>query len=115
MIEIIHQAHDQHCDDEFMKEIRPSKNQHVKYLPKIFLLINQLKNPFIGPLIKNTFKQQLVNNGEANIYCYDKNVCHKIFGAHVAKFYGRLRLVRSVWRSSKLSVFKVDWNCNFVG
>ena len=28
--------------------------------------------------------------------------------AHVAKFYGRLRLVRSVWRASKFSVFKID-------
>ena len=35
--------------------------------------------------------------------------------AHVAKFYGRLRLIRSVWRASKFSVFKIDWNCNFVG
>ena len=35
--------------------------------------------------------------------------------AHVAKFYGRLRLIRSVWRASKLSVFKIDRNCNFVG
>ena len=34
--------------------------------------------------------------------------------AHVAKFYGRLRLIRSVWRVSKFSVFKLDWNCNFV-
>ena len=33
----------------------------------------------------------------------------------IAKFYTRLRLMRSVWRASKLSVFKIDWNCNFVG
>ena len=32
--------------------------------------------------------------------------------AHVAKFYGRLRLIRSVWRASTFSVFKIDWNCN---
>ena len=31
--------------------------------------------------------------------------------AHVAKFYGRLRLIRSVWRASKLSVFKINGNC----
>ena len=31
------------------------------------------------------------------------------------KFYGRLWLIRSVWRASKYSVFKIDWNCNFVG
>ena len=37
------------------------------------------------------------------------------YGLHVAKFYGRLRLIRSVWRASKLSVFKIDRNCNFVG
>ena len=35
--------------------------------------------------------------------------------AHVAKFYGRLRLIRSVWRASKFSVFKIDSNCDFVG
>ena len=35
--------------------------------------------------------------------------------AHVAKFYGRLRLIRSVWRASNFSVFKIDRNCNFVG
>ena len=35
--------------------------------------------------------------------------------AHVAKVYNRLRLIRSVWRASKFSVFKIDWNCNFVG
>ena len=34
---------------------------------------------------------------------------------HVAKFYGRLRLIRSVWRALKFSVFKIDWNCNFCG
>ena len=34
--------------------------------------------------------------------------------AHVAKFYGRLRLICSVWRASYFSVFKIDWNCNFV-
>ena len=36
-------------------------------------------------------------------------------GHNVAKFYGQLRLIRSVWRASKFSVFKIDWNCNFVG
>ena len=35
--------------------------------------------------------------------------------AHVAKFYRRLRLIRSVWRTSSFSVFKIDWNCNFMG
>ena len=35
--------------------------------------------------------------------------------AHVAKFYSRFRLTCSVWRASKFSVFKIDWNCNFVG
>ena len=35
--------------------------------------------------------------------------------AYVAKFFGRLRLIRSVLRASKFSVFKIDWNCNFVG
>ena len=35
--------------------------------------------------------------------------------AHVAEFYCRIRLIRSVWRESKFSVFKIDWNCNFVG
>ena len=34
--------------------------------------------------------------------------------AHVAKFFGWHRLIRSVWRASKFSVFKNDWNCNFV-
>ena len=29
--------------------------------------------------------------------------------------YGRPRLIRSIWRASKFSVFKIDWNCNFVG
>ena len=33
--------------------------------------------------------------------------------AHVAKFYGRLRLIRSVLRASKFSVFEIDWKCNF--
>ena len=28
--------------------------------------------------------------------------------AHVAKFYGRLRLIRSVWRASKFPVFKIE-------
>ena len=31
------------------------------------------------------------------------------------QFYGRLRLIRSVWRASKFSVFKIDRNGNFVG
>ena len=35
--------------------------------------------------------------------------------AHVAKFYGWLRLIRSVWRTSKFSFFKIDRNFNFVG
>ena len=35
--------------------------------------------------------------------------------AHVARFYGRLQLIRSVWRASKFSVFKIDRNCSFVG
>ena len=34
--------------------------------------------------------------------------------AHVAKFYSRLRLIYSVCRASKFSVFKIDWNCNSV-
>ena len=35
--------------------------------------------------------------------------------AHVAKFYGWLRLIRSVWRAPKFCVFKINWNCNYVG
>ena len=35
--------------------------------------------------------------------------------AHVAKLYGRLRLIRSVLRASKFFVLKIDWNCNFRG
>ena len=34
--------------------------------------------------------------------------------AYVAKFNGRLRLMRSDLRASQLRV-KIDWNCNFVG
>ena len=34
--------------------------------------------------------------------------------AHVAKFYGRLRLIRSVWEHQNFP-YKIDWNCNFVG
>ena len=34
--------------------------------------------------------------------------------AHVAKFYGRLRLIRS-FESIKIFRVKIDWNCNFVG
>ena len=34
---------------------------------------------------------------------------------HVAKFYGRLRLIRSVLRTSKFFVLEIYWNCNFVG
>ena len=34
--------------------------------------------------------------------------------AYVAKFYGRLRLIRSV-ESIKILRVKIDWNCNFVG
>ena len=33
---------------------------------------------------------------------------------HVAKFYGRLRLIPSVFRASKFSVIKIDWNYSFV-
>ena len=33
----------------------------------------------------------------------------------MAKLYGRFRLIRSVWRASKFSVFEIDLNCNFVG
>ena len=33
----------------------------------------------------------------------------------VAKFYGRLRLISSVLRASKLSVLKIDKDCNFMG
>ena len=33
----------------------------------------------------------------------------------VAKFYGRLRLIPSVLRASKLSVLKIDKKCNFMG
>ena len=35
--------------------------------------------------------------------------------AHVAKIYGRLRLIRSVLRAWKIFRIKIDWNCNFVG
>ena len=36
--------------------------------------------------------------------------------AHVAKFYGRLRLIRSVFkRASKFNVIKINWNCHFEG
>ena len=35
--------------------------------------------------------------------------------AHFVKFYSRLRLICSVWRASKFSVFKIEWNCNSVG
>ena len=34
---------------------------------------------------------------------------------YVAKFYGRLRLIRSLWWASKFPCFKIHWNCNFVG
>ena len=43
-----------------------------------------------------------------------ENIWSTYIRAHVAKFYGRLWLIRSVWRASKLSVFKIDWNCRFV-
>ena len=29
-------------------------------------------------------------------------------------FHGRLQLIRGVWRASKFSVFKTNWNCSFV-
>ena len=32
---------------------------------------------------------------------------HRVPGAHVAKFYGRFRLVRSVLRASQISVYKL--------
>ena len=35
--------------------------------------------------------------------------------SHLTKFFGRLRLIPSVLRASKLSVFKINWNCKFVG
>ena len=35
--------------------------------------------------------------------------------AHLAKFYCLLRLIGSVWKASKFSVYKIDWKCNFVG
>ena len=35
--------------------------------------------------------------------------------AHVPKFYSRLRLICSVWRALKFSVFEIDRNCNSVG
>ena len=35
--------------------------------------------------------------------------------AHVAKLYGRLQLIRSVWRASTFSVLKTDRNCYIVG
>ena len=66
----------------------------------------------------------ILNRGSTSNYRYIKapllDVCHCWWTsesprAHVAKFYGRLRLIRSVWRASKFSVFKIDWNCNFVG
>ena len=34
--------------------------------------------------------------------------------AHVGKFYGRLRLIRSVWEHQNFP-YEIDWNCNFVG
>ena len=34
--------------------------------------------------------------------------------AHVAKFYDRLRLIRSVWEHQNFYV-KIDWKCNFMG
>ena len=47
-------------------------------------------------------------------------VCHCMWTresqkALVAKFYGQLRLIRSVLRASKLSVFKTEWNRKLVG
>ena len=35
--------------------------------------------------------------------------------AHVAMFFNRFRMIRSICRASKFSVFKIDRNCNFVG
>ena len=43
-----------------------------------------------------------------------KNHCFKIYSI-IAKFYGRLRLIRSIWRASIFSVLKINWNCNYVG
>ena len=45
-------------------------------------------------------------------YTYLQIMCPR---AHVAKFYGRLQLIRSVWRASKFSVLKIDRNCNIEG
>ena len=34
--------------------------------------------------------------------------------AHVAKLYGRLQLICSVWEHQNFP-YEIDWNCNFVG
>ena len=61
--------------------------------------------------ITNFLNQKAFSSKHVSFF-YCENMTSR---AHVAKFYGRLRSIRSVWRASKFSVFKIDWNCNFVG
>ena len=48
-------------------------------------------------------------------FCKHQIRVHPSPRAHVAKFYGRLRLIRSVWEHQNFSVCKIDCNCNIVG
>ena len=53
---------------------------------------------------------------EVNLKCTSKVFVVKISvnDRLLRRFYGRLRLIRSVLRASKFSEWKIDWNCNFV-
>ena len=64
-------------------------------------------------------KTQIQIYPHAKIPCLQSE-CHccwtsESLRAHVAKFYSRLWLIRSVFESIKILRVKIDWNSNFVG
>ena len=68
------------------------------------LLFGYNKNPY------NKNRCQPLSNLCCVQIAYEGQLSHIRYTlAHVARFYGWLRLIRSVWRASKLSVFKIDW------
>ena len=67
--------------------------------------------------IGNDFKMQylLVSPCISTTWWVSLLVDQRVPKAHVANFYGGLQFIRSVFRTSKFPVFKIYWNCNFVG
>ena len=118
-----------HEETYFVKEHSDSKSKYSEddIIKMLEFLVDNIFVVFAGKVFQQTVGIPMGTNcapllADIFLYSYEADFIQSLLSTgkkHLASWfnltYGQLRLIRSVWRASKFSVFKIEWNCNFVG